>query len=139
MGLSISKTQLNHRFEMVATQKKKVNKSKEGAIDEFNREKPIVEYVDINEDNAQDNTMPATKCTTTVNFIKCIRQGGYFMNFIEFQRNKFTKLVSFILFFWRGERLDIRLSSSRRRSGRGFHFEHFQTFFSTFAYQHLNI
>lgn len=45
MGLSIYKTQLNHRFEVVATQKKKVNRSKERAVDELNREKPIITLI----------------------------------------------------------------------------------------------
>lgn len=104
MGLSISKTQLNYRFEMVATQKKKVNRSKEYAIDELNREKPII-MCDVKESNAQNNTTLATKGTTTVKFIKCINILPNFMNFIEFQRNTFTRLVLF--FLWRGERFDI--------------------------------
>lgn len=49
-----------------------MNKSKKRAADEFIIEEPVIEYVDINEDNAQDNTTPASKGTTTAHFIKFI-------------------------------------------------------------------
>jgi hypothetical protein len=62
-----------------------VNKSKERAADEFNREKSIIEYADINENNnAQDNTKPAIKGTMAVHFIKFITVVHLnVMNFIE--------------------------------------------------------
>lgn len=57
---------------MEAIQKQKVNKGKKRAANEFIIEEPVIEYVDINEDNAQDNTTLASQGTTTVHFIKFI-------------------------------------------------------------------
>ncbi|ORE12641.1 hypothetical protein BCV71DRAFT_190704 [Rhizopus microsporus] len=46
--------------------------NKKQATDEFIIEKSVIDYVDMNEDNAQGNTTPATKGTTIVYIIKFI-------------------------------------------------------------------
>ncbi|KAG0745976.1 hypothetical protein G6F57_000909 [Rhizopus arrhizus] len=50
--------------------KRKVNKGKKRAAEEFIIEEPVIEHVDANEDNAQDHITPASKGTTATHFIK---------------------------------------------------------------------
>lgn len=49
-----------------------MNKSNKHATDEFIAEESVLEYVDINKDNAQDNITPASEGTTSARFIKFI-------------------------------------------------------------------
>jgi transposase len=58
-----------------------VNKGKKRAANEFIIKEPSIEYVDVNEDNTQDNTTSALKGTTDANFIKFINGLLDVMNF----------------------------------------------------------
>lgn len=68
------KKKLQNKSAGGSQKKKKINQEKKRTANKFIAEKPTIEYVDIEENTAEDSNAPAAKGTATAHFIKSMNE-----------------------------------------------------------------